>query len=88
MDIAFDPAKDAQNIAKHGVSLARAADMDWSEAVILTDDRRDYGEVRYCAFGPIDGRLHVLTFTVRDGQIRAISLRKANQREVKRHGKA
>ena len=28
MNIEFDPAKDEVNIAKHGISLARAADFD------------------------------------------------------------
>ncbi len=28
MQIDFDPDKDAANIAKHGVSLARSVDMD------------------------------------------------------------
>jgi uncharacterized protein len=28
MDVEFDAAKDKANIAKHGVSLARAADLD------------------------------------------------------------
>ena len=28
MDIEFDPAKDASNVAKHGISLSRAADLE------------------------------------------------------------
>ena len=28
MDVEFDPAKDAANIAKHGISLARARELD------------------------------------------------------------
>jgi uncharacterized DUF497 family protein len=28
VEIEFDPAKDAANIAKHGISLARAADLE------------------------------------------------------------
>jgi uncharacterized protein (DUF4415 family) len=38
MDIEFDSAKDKANIEKHGVSLARAVDME--DAVILEDSRR------------------------------------------------
>lgn len=85
MDISFDPAKDQANRAKHGISLDLAAALDWSGAVIVADDRFDYGEDRFRAFGRIDGRLHVLVFTRRDGTIRAISLRKANAREVSFH---
>jgi uncharacterized protein len=43
----FDPAKEAINLSKHGVSLARWVDLDI--LVTFVDDRRDYGEVRYRA---------------------------------------
>jgi uncharacterized protein len=46
----------------------------------------EYGEIRYRAFGTIDGVLHFLAFTYRSGVLRAISLRRANRREAKRHG--
>ncbi|MGT2515643.1 BrnT family toxin [Sphingomonas panni] len=51
MEIEFDPAKDEANIAKHGLSLADAAGFDLLSAAVLVDDRADYGEVRYRAFG-------------------------------------
>ena len=54
MSIAFDPDKDARNIAKHRISLARAEEMDMSAALVHEDDRFDYGERRYIAFGDID----------------------------------
>jgi len=79
--IAFDPAKDAANLAKHGVSLARAEDM-----VILANvaDAR-FDEARFRAYGLIDGAAHCLAYTVRDGAVRAISLRRAHAKEMKRH---
>jgi uncharacterized protein len=83
MDIEFDPAKDAKNIADHGVSLAAAAEFEWETAFEREDDRFDYGEVRIVALGLIGSRLHVLVYTVRGEVLRAISLRKANDREVK-----
>ena len=45
--------------------------------------RKDDGETRYAALGPIEGRLHCVCFTVRGNKLRIISLRKANEREVK-----
>ena len=81
--IVFDPKKNAANIANHGVSLARAETMFVDDALIEIDDRRDYGEPRWILYGEIDGRLHVLAFTVRQGLVRPISLRKANDREQK-----
>ena len=86
MDIEFDTAKDETNIAKHGVSLALAASMDMETAVVLEDDRREYGETRFRAFGRIDGQAYCLAFTVRENAVRAISLRRAHQKEMKRYG--
>ena len=86
MRIAFDPGKDASNREKHGLSLARAAAIDLRNAVVLADDRQDYGEPRWRAYGMLDGRLHMLAFTFRDGTLRAISLRRANAKETRRYG--
>ena len=85
MEIEFDVAKDEANRRKHGVSLALAAAMDFDAALVVPDERRDYGEARFRAFGPIHRRLHVLAFTMRGTTLRAISLRKANPRERKRY---
>lgn len=51
VDITFDPAKEARNRAKHGVSLALAADIEWDTALGWTDTREDYGEDRQCGIG-------------------------------------
>ena len=85
--IAFDPEKEARNIAKHGMSLARAEEMDMAAAIIREDERFDYGETRYVAFGDIDDALHCLVFTFRGSRVRAISLRKANKKEIGRYGR-
>ena len=79
----FDPTKDAANIAKHGLSLAEAATLEMSLARVSIDRRRDYGEERFIAVGPLAGRLHVLIFALRGAVIRVISLRKANAREMR-----
>jgi uncharacterized protein len=79
----FDPAKDARNLAKHGVSLSRWVDLDIKK--IIVDDRRDYGEVRYRAYGYIDGVAYCLAFASRRGRVRLISLRRAHTKEMRRH---
>lgn len=86
MKIEFDPNKDDINRHKHGISLADAALMDIDTAFVVPDDRRDYGETRFQAFGLIRGRLHVLAFTMRGAALRTISLCKANPTEVRRYG--
>ena len=50
-----------------------------------TTSRKSYGESRLCATGLVGTRLFVLMFTLRESAVRIISLRKANQREVRRY---
>ncbi len=81
MEIDFDPAKDAANIAKHGISLARAVDL---EILAFVEDRR-FEESRFRLYGLIDGEAHCLAGTDRNGMVRAISLRRAHDKEMRRH---
>ncbi|MDZ5697824.1 BrnT family toxin [Chelativorans sp. M5D2P16] len=74
-------AKAERNFAKHGVSFEEARAFEFETALIVVDNRRDYGEVRYAALGFIGDRLHQMAYTLRDGAVRVISLRKANERE-------
>lgn len=83
VEFEFDPAKDAANIAKHGVSLSHASQM--SIDTVIADRRSNYGEERFNAFGMIDGVTYCLTFTYRSDRIRVISLRRARRKEYRRH---
>ena len=86
MEVSFDPAKDAANPNKHGISLARAADFDVDSAIFDRDDSQDYGEERWSAIGWLDGYLHTLTLSfLEDDSFRAISLRQATPDERKRY---
>ena len=85
VDVSFDAAKNARNIATRGISFERVLAFEWDSALIVSDSRRDYGESRFQAFGLIAERLHVLVFTPRSGKTHIISLRKANKRQVKRY---
>ena len=82
MRIEFDPSKDAVNKAKHGLSLALAADLEWDSAMVWTDDRKEYGETRQSALALFGQRLYFVAYVDRGQTRRAISLRKANIREV------
>ncbi|MGH8529974.1 MAG: BrnT family toxin [Nevskiales bacterium] len=85
MGISFDPDKNERNIAERGISFVRAAEFDWSSALVVEDFRKEYGEFRFQALGLIGERLHMLVFTPRADKVHVISLRKANRREVKRY---
>lgn len=82
-NLPFDPVKDAENIRRHGMSLAQYAFLD--VIAFLPDRRFPYGEERFRAWGTIDGESHCLAYTVKDGRVRPISLRRAHAKEMKRH---
>jgi uncharacterized DUF497 family protein len=86
VQITCDPAKNAANIERRDLPFNLIADLDRATAVIVEDTRRDYGEPRYRVFGCIGDRLYAAVFTPRNDALHVISLRKANSREVKRHG--
>jgi len=85
VDISFDAAKSARNVSERGLSFALVEQLDWSGAVIDEDARKNYGERRFRVLGFIEGRLHAVVFTPREGRVYVISLRKANKREVQYH---
>ncbi|MBK6850603.1 MAG: BrnT family toxin [Burkholderiales bacterium] len=85
MLVEFDPAKDASNIAKHGVSLALATELDWDDALVWVDERFVYDKVRMIALAPKTQSLYYVAFVDRADVRRVISLRRATRREVKHH---
>ena len=85
MRIEFDPAKGEVNLAKHGVSLALAAELDWEAALVWFDTRFEYGELRMIALAPKIETLYCAAFVDRGDARRIISLRRANRREVKHY---
>jgi uncharacterized protein len=81
MDIEFDPDKDEINRRKHGVPLALGAEVLMNRVGQIDDERRDYVEARFNAFGQVNGRLFVCTYTMRGQTYRLISVRKASKQE-------
>lgn len=82
MQVEFDPAKDKANVAKHGISLARAVDL--CEVIVVPDQR--FEEPRFRLYGLIDGKWHCAAVTLRLDAVRIISLRRAHLKEIRRHG--
>lgn len=87
MRITFDPAKNERNVRERNLPFESAAEFDFENALVQTDARREYGEMRYVALGNLHGRLHVLCFTETPDGIRVISFLKANDREVRNYAK-
>jgi len=84
MDIEFDAAKDEINRLKHGVSLVLGAEVMMNRIGQIDDDRRDYGEARFNAFGLVNGRLFICSYTMRGPTYRLISVRKASKQKQRR----
>ena len=85
MKIEFDPAKDAANQTKHGVSLSMAGELNWEAALVWVDGRFEYKETRMIALAPETDILYYVAFVDRGEVRRIISLRRANRREVKHY---
>jgi uncharacterized protein len=81
----WDPAKDAQNVARRGFSFAIVEGIDWETALITPDTRRDYGEPRFRALAPVDGVLYAMVFTPRGEALRLISVRRASRKERRQY---
>ena len=68
-----------------GVPFELAVEFAWDSALIVEDLRKDKGERRFQALGLIGERLHMVVFRPRANKAHVISLRKANNRKVKRY---
>ena len=75
-----------QNTLQHRlIDFADMVRFEWDTALTVLDDRMPYEEQRYFSLGYIDGRLFACAWCYRGENIRIISMRKANAREVKRY---
>jgi uncharacterized protein len=83
--IEFDENKSRKNAIERDLPFDKVAEFDWETALIFSDERFLYPELRFAAFGFIGSRLHFLCYTPTEEGVRVISFRKANQREVKHY---
>ena len=81
MHFDWDENKRILNLEKHGIDFQDAETFFNSNPICFEDNRQDYGEKRFIAFGTIQKRLVVTAYTFRKEKIRIISMRKANSRE-------
>src|SRR5260370_37037281 len=79
----WDKAKNAANIAKHGIDFEDAIRIFDGPVLEKADARKDYGEIRIIAFGVAHQRELAVVYTLRGQRRRIISARRAQQRERK-----
>ena len=79
----WDETKRQWTLQVRGLDFADVHDFEFDKSITTLDRRKDYGESRFISTGYLHSRLCVLCWTVRNGGLRIISLRKANDREKK-----
>lgn len=79
MQFEWDPAKNAKNLAKHGIDFP-AASLVFDGPYRRVSSDRD-GEARWKAIGIVNGRAITVVYTMRGELIRIISARRARANE-------
>jgi uncharacterized DUF497 family protein len=80
-DFGWDPRKESLNFRKHQIDFTTAS-LIWNGHVMeRIDNRRNYGEVRFQAFGVVNDHVLTVIYTWRGETRRIISARRANVRE-------
>ncbi len=83
MKIEYDAGKREWTLETRGLDFESMADVLQDFYLQRTDDRRDYGEVRYIVLGALNGRPITAVWTPRGDAIRVISMRMADDEERK-----
>jgi uncharacterized DUF497 family protein len=84
MKFEWDEAKCKANVRKHGIDFVDASQVFAGEFVVIEDERCDYGELRFIAFGLLFGEVVVVAYTTpNDDTVRVISMRKATTSEAR-----
>ncbi|CDS52660.1 Phage protein [Polaromonas sp. CG9_12] len=86
MNFEWDEDKSERCFTQRGFDFTYAAQAFFDpRRIVNADTRLNYGEERYQMMGMGEKRLFAVVYTPRDGAMRIISARKANQREVKHY---
>jgi uncharacterized protein len=84
----WDPAKNAANLAKHGIDFADAMVIFDGPVLETVDKRRNYGEERIAAIGVANDLELFVVYTMRGRNRRLISARRASRYERERYRQA
>lgn len=80
----FEPKKDAANIRKHRISLTEGDGVVDDPLVLKVEDQTAQGEQGFVALGRnIFGQLRVVVYPYRGEDVRLISVRRPEPKEVK-----
>jgi uncharacterized DUF497 family protein len=82
----WDDAKSEWNREHRGFGFEVVYEFDWDGAAIEQDQRADYGERRFRAFGRAGNVRLFVAFTYRAEVLRIISVRRMHMKEAQRYG--
>ena len=81
MDFAFDPAKNAANLEKHGIDFL-AAQALWDDPALLEIPARTRGEPRFLVIARLHNKHWSAVITDRGSTLRLISVRRSRPDEI------
>ena len=80
MQFEFDPNKSEKNKEKHGIDFEEAQKL-WKDSKAIGFPANSESEPRFAIIGKISGKFWVGFYTLREGKIRIISVRRARKGE-------
>ena len=85
VEFEWDPTKSKETEKKRGLSFADAEKV-WDDLdLLIVPARTEKDEPRWAAIGKINGKVHTVIFTKRDGKTRIISARRARKEEREKY---
>lgn len=78
----FDENKSQSNLVKHGIDFIRAQEL-WDDPNLVTVQSKTVDELRFLVVGKIGERFWSAVITIRNRNIRIISVRRARKSEVR-----
>jgi uncharacterized protein len=85
MKFEWDGPKEQANWKKHGLDFDTASKVFFDPYMIELEDSDVEDELRFNAIGMVDGRILVVTYTIRGAVIRIISARGAERHEERKY---
>ncbi len=87
MKITYDPKKRKQTLEDRGLDFKDASFIFKDAIYEIEDTRKDYQEKRIIAVGHFKERMMIIGYVQRGDKKHIFSMRKANEREIKKYQK-
>lgn len=87
MKITYDPNKREKTLEERGLDFEDASHILKGAVYEFEDIREDYKEKRIIAVGHLSNRMIILGYVKRGTTMHVFSMRKANEREIKKYQK-